>query len=273
MKPRRRFVILSYVVIITALIVFLFPIVWLLLGSLKPPADVFSTTLPTHPTLENFAAVLQQFPVGQYMRNSLGLAVTSSLIAVVTGSLAAYGLTRYKFRVRGAILLITLLMRMLPGIALGIPLFLLFSQVKLTNTFQGLALAHTAIQLPLATWIMLGFLEDLPPELADAGLVDGCNRLSVIYYVILPLAAPGLAVATIFAFLVSWNNFDLSFILAPTPKLVTMPVGMAQMNLLYGVRWDMMSSAAVMYIIPTIVLALLLQRYVVRGLTMGAVKG
>lgn len=273
MKPRRLSIILSYVVIIVALIVFLFPIVWLILGSLKPPADILSFVLPTQPTLENYQSVLQQFPVGQYLRNSLAIAIGSSLLSVFTGSLAAYGLTRYRFRVRGAILLISLLMRMLPGIALGIPLFLMFSQLRLTNTYQGLVLAHTAIQLPLVTWIMLGFLQDIPPELADAGLVDGCNRLTVIYHVILPLAAPGLAVASIFAFLMSWNNFDLSFILAPTPQLVTMPVGMSQMNMLYGVRWDLLSSAGVMYIIPTIILALLLQRYIVRGLTLGAVKG
>jgi multiple sugar transport system permease protein len=120
---------------------------------------------------------------------------------------------------------------------------------------------------------MLGFFEDIPGELVDAGLVDGCSRLSVIWHVILPVAAPGMAVAAIFAFLVSWNNFDLSFTLASTPALLTMPVGMSQMNLLYGIRWDLLSAAASMYILPTIVLALVLQRYIVRGLTMGAVKG
>jgi multiple sugar transport system permease protein len=273
MKPRRSSVLLSYVIVIAALVVFLFPIVWLILGSLKPPSEVLSVGLPVRPTLQNYASVIEQFPVGQYFQNSLLLAVASTLVALFTGSLAAYGLTRYKFRARRPILMLTLLMRMLPGVALGIPLFLLFSQVRLTNTFQGLVLAHTAIQLPMVTWVMLGFLEDIPPELADAGLVDGCNRVNVLYHVVLPLAAPGLAVAAIFSFLLSWNNFDLSLILAPTPRLVTMPVGMSNMNLLYGIRWDLLSAAAVMYIVPTIILALLLQRYIVRGLTMGAVKG
>jgi len=179
---------------------------------------------------------------------------------------------------------------MVPGVALGVPLFWLFSRADLKNTFEGIVLAHTALQLPLTIWIMVGFLEDIPSELADAGLVDGdipseladaglvdgCNRLNVIYYVILPLAAPGLAVASIFAFLTSWNNFDLSLMLNSAPELLTMPVvpvGMSQMNLLYGIRWDSLSAASVMYIVPTIILALLLQRYIVRGLTAGAIKG
>jgi multiple sugar transport system permease protein len=265
--------VLSYMMVFAAIAFFIFPIVWLALQSLKPPAEVLEVSLPTQPTLHNYEEVLRQFPVGQYLQNSFGLAVGSTAVSLITGSLAAYGLTRYRFRVRQPVLLLTLLMRMLPGVALGIPLFLLFSRVRLTNTFQGLILAHTAVQLPLVIWIMVGFLEDIPSELSDAGLVDGCNRLNVIYHVILPLAAPGMAVAAIFSFLTSWNNFDLSLMLASTPSLLTMPVGMSQMNLLYGIRWDLMSAAAVMYIIPTIILALLLQRYIVRGLTMGAIKG
>ena len=273
MKTRWYFVVLSYAIIFLALIVFLFPIVWLFLGSFKPASEVLIVSLPTNPSLKSYEEVLSNFPVGLYLRNSLGLAVVSTVGSVALGSLAAYSLMRYKYLARQPILIVTLLMRMLPGIALGVPLFLLFSQIKLTNTFLGLVLAHAAIQLPLVIWIMLSFFEDLPPELEDAAFVDGCNRANVIYYVILPIATPGLAVASIFAFLISWNNFDLSLILATTPQLLTMPVGMSQLNLLYGVRWDLLSAAAVMYIVPTIVLALLLQRYIVRGLTMGAVKG
>jgi ABC-type glycerol-3-phosphate transport system permease component len=164
-------------------------------------------------------------------------------------------------------------MRMLPAIAVSIPLYLLFSRIGLTDTYHGLIIAHVAAQLPLVIWIVQGFLEDIPGEMTDAGLVDGCNRLSVLYHIILPLAAPGLAVAAIFAFLLSWNDFGISLILITSEERLTMPLGMAQMNLAYGVKWDSLSAAAMMYIIPTIILALLLQRYIVRGLTMGAVKG
>ena len=273
MRTRRRYLVLSYGLVIGSIIIFLFPIIWLVLSSLKSPAEVLTVSLPTRPTLQNYRYVLDQFPVLRYLRNSLSLAVVSTLVSLTTGSLAAYGLSAYRFSVRRFLLLFALVVRMLPGVALGVPLFWLFSRADLKNTFQGIVLAHTAIQLPLVIWIMVGFFEDIPAELADAGLVDGCNRLNVLYYVILPLAAPGLAVAAIFSFLTSWNNFDLSLMLNSAPDLLTMPVGMSQMNLLYGIRWDSLSAAAVMYIVPTIILALLLQRYIVRGLTAGAIKG
>jgi ABC-type glycerol-3-phosphate transport system permease component len=144
----------------------------------------------------------------------------------------------------------------------------------MVNNVFGLVLAHCAvIQIPLVIWIMHGFFQDIPVELSEAGLVDGCNRLSVLYHIILPLATPGLAVAAVFAFLFSWNDFGLALILVSTPGLLTMPVALSQMNLQYGVRWDNLSAAAVMYIIPTMIMALLLQRYITRGLTAGAVKG
>jgi multiple sugar transport system permease protein len=273
MKTRRPYLILSYVIIVGTITVFLFPIVWLIISSLKPPAEVLVVSLPTRPTLQNYQNVLDQFPVTNYLKNSLRLAVVSTLVSLTTGSLAAYGLSKYRFHFRQPLLIFTLVVRMIPGVALGVPLFWLFSRADLKNTFQGIVLAHTAIQLPLTIWIMVGFFEDIPSELSDAGLVDGCNRLNVIYFVILPLAAPGAAVAGIFAFLTSWNNFDLSLMLNSAPDLLTMPVGMSQMNLLYGIRWDSLSAAAVMYIVPTIILALLLQRYIVRGLTAGAIKG
>lgn len=274
MKGKRHVLLwLSYVIVLSATGVFLFPIVWLVLSSLKPPSEILEISLPAQPTLTNYTNVLGTFPVGRYLRNSVFVALSSTFVSLLLGSLAAYGFTRYRFHGRRFLLLATLLMRMLPAIAIGIPLFILFSRIRMTNTFAGLIIAHAAVQLPLVIWIMQGFLEDIPVELAEAGMVDGCNRLNVLYHILLPLATPGLAVAAIFAFLISWNDFGLSLILISTPDLLTMPVGMSNMNLMYGVRWDNLSAAAVMYIVPTIALALLLQRYIVRGLTMGAVKG
>lgn len=273
MRTQRRYIILSYGLVFVAIIIFLFPIVWLLLSSLKPPIDVLKVTLPTSPTLQNYRDVLDQYPVGRFLGNSLKLAAVSTLVALTTGALAGFGLSHYRFRARPLILGMTLLMRTIPGVALGIPLFWLFTRVGLKNTFPGIVLAHTAIQLPLVIWIMVGFFEDIPRELTEAAQVDGCTRLSVLYRIVLPLAAPGLAVAAIFSFLASWNNFDLSLMLNSAPQALTMPVGMSQMNLLYGIRWDSLSAASVMYIVPTILLALALQRYIVRGLTAGAVKG
>ncbi|MGL4649054.1 MAG: carbohydrate ABC transporter permease, partial [Caldilineaceae bacterium] len=187
---------LSYVVVIGALMIFLFPIVWMILGSLKTPSQMFEVSLPIPPTLENYRVVFDSYPIGRFLGNSLRVAFFSTTLSVFVGSLAAYALTRHRFRGSNAMLLGALGMRMLPGIAVSIPLYLLFSRIDLTNTTFGLVLAHCAIiQIPLVIWIMYGFLQDIPYELAEAGLVDGCTRFSVIWRIILPLAAPGLAVA------------------------------------------------------------------------------
>jgi multiple sugar transport system permease protein len=275
MKQRRRLMLLiSYTIVLGALVVFLFPIVWLVIGSLKPPAEILEVGLPSQPTLQNYATVLDTFPIAQYLGNSLRVALLSTSLSLVVGSLAAYAFTRYRFRGSNLGLLFALALRMLPAIAVSIPLYLLFSRIGMVNNVFALVLAHAAvIQIPLVIWIMYGFFQDIPAELSEAGLVDGCNRLSVLYHIVLPLATPGLAVAAVFAFLFSWNDFGLALILVSTPGLLTMPVALSQMNLQYGVRWDNLSAAAVMYIIPTMIIALLLQRYITRGLTAGAVKG
>lgn len=274
-RRRRAQLALSYAVVSIGMLIFVFPIVWLVLGSLKPPADVFSISLPTHPTLVNYRSVLDTYPVARYLRNSLLVAISSTTLSLLTGSLAAYGFARSRYRFTGqqSLLIFILVLRMLPGIALGIPLYLLFSRLHLVDRAPALILAHAAIQLPLVIWIMQQFFRDVPVELEEAGMVDGSTRLGVLYRIVLPLATPGMAVAAILAFLFSWNEFSLALILTSSPNLQTMPVALAQMNQLYGVRWDLLSAAAAMYIIPTMIMALLLQRYIVRGLTMGSVKG
>lgn len=266
---------IAYGIVAFAVVVFTFPIIWLTLSSFKPPVDVLSVSLPTRPTLQNYRDVLETYPIGRYLRNSLIVAAGSTSLSLVAGSLAAYSFARnrYRFLGRGPLLLFILLLRMLPGISIGIPLYLLFSNIGLTDKLSGLILAHAAIQLPLVIWIMQGFFQEVPVELEESGMVDGNTRLSVLVQIVLPLVTPGLAVTAILSFLVSWNDFGLALILAPTPMSQTMPVALSQMTAVYGIRWDVMSAAATMYIVPTIVLALLLQRYIVQGLTAGAVKG
>jgi ABC-type glycerol-3-phosphate transport system permease component len=266
---------LSYLVVAIGLVVFLFPIVWLILGSLKPPVDVLTVSLPRKPTLVNYRAVLDSYPVARFLRNSLTVALGSTALSLTTGALAAYGFARarYRFRGRAMLFLFILMLRMLPLIAIGIPIYLLFTRIHLVDRAPGLILAHAAVQLPLVIWIVQGFVQDVPVELEEAGLIDGCSRLNVLWRIVLPLITPGLAVAAILAFLFSWNEFGLAVILVSSPDLQTMPVALAQMNLVYGIRWDVLSAAAVLYIGPTMVMALVLQRYIVRGLTMGSVKG
>ena len=160
--------------------VFVFPIAWLVLGSLKQPVDVLEVSLPTRPTLANYRTVLDTYPIARFLRNSVIVAFGSTAIALVTGSLAAYGFARRHYVFKGAALALLgiLALRMLPGVALGIPLYLLFSELGLLDRHIALILAHAAIQIPLVIWIMKGFFEEVPIEIEEASLVDGASRFA-----------------------------------------------------------------------------------------------
>jgi multiple sugar transport system permease protein len=273
--PRSRGLVtaLVYLVLTVAAVAVVAPVVWLFLTSLKTPLNLFALNLPLPPSLDSYRSVLADQPVLTYLRNSVIVAVCATTASVTLAVLAAFGFTRYPFPGSGPVFISVLVCRMVPGIALIIPLYLIFGRLGLLDTLQGLIIAHTAYSLPFAIWLLEGFIRDIPHDLDDAGLIDGCNPLSVLLRIILPVAAPGLAVAAIFSFLLSWNDFIVALILTSTPASQTMPVGLSHMTLEYGVRWDQLSAAGMMYIVPTLIMAIALQRYIVRGLTLGAVKG
>jgi multiple sugar transport system permease protein len=274
MRGQKSFsVVISYIIIISAVVFFIFPIVWLGLTSLKPPLELFSFRLPSHLTLENFAAVLRIYDMVQLSVNSFLIAFFVTTLGVLIGAVAAYGFARFKFPLRLPVLIAILVMRMIPGIALTIPLYLMMNTWGLLDTRFAIILAQLGFVLPLSVWIMEGFFRGLPRELDEAALIDGCSRLGALFRVIFPISGPGLAVTAIFTFLFSWNDFGTPLVLSLTPKAQTLPVALSQMNLLYGIRWDHMAAASMMYIIPTVVIAALLGRYIVQGLTLGAVKG
>jgi len=264
---------LAYALLTLAAAVIAAPVVWLFLTSLKSPLELFSLSLPLHPSLDNYRSVLSSQPVAQYLRNSSIVAVCATIASVTIAVLTAYGFARYPYRGSRVLFMLVLVSRMAPAIALVIPLYLVFGKIGLLDTLLGLVIAHTAFALPFAIWLLEGFIRDVPRELDEAGLIDGCTRLSVLRHIMLPVVAPGIAVTGIFSFLLSWNDFLFSLIMTSTPAAETMPVGLSQMTLQYGVRWDQLSAAGMMYIVPTLVIAVVLQRYIVRGLTMGAVKG
>ena len=272
MRSEKYLVVISWITLGTALVIWLFPIIWFVLASLKTPKDMYdiaSFNLSPY----NFLRVFQNYPIGLYMRNSLILAFGSGVIAVTVGTLTAYGISHTKFRFKNPTTIFIFLVRLVPSMAVMVPLFLIFSSLGLTNTFHGLILAHAVSALPLVVIIMLGYFSDFPKELVDAAYIDGCNRFNVIYLIVIPIVKPGLTVVSIFAFIVSWNNFDISLLLGYLPQYKTMPLGLAMMNTQYGILWNLIAAAGALYILPTIILAIALQRYVVRGLTAGAIKG
>jgi multiple sugar transport system permease protein len=255
-----------------------FPVYWLVVTSLKPafleqtnPPVFFPA--PAQLTLSNYSNVLGDSSVRLFMENSAIVAISTMFVTVVIGSLAAYALAKtfLSFRLRRSVLLSVLLMRIFPPIVVALPYFTLLQGVGLTDTRVGLILTHVAVTLPFVIWLMLGFFQDLPPELDEAGMLDGCSLLQRFIRINLPLVLPGLAVTAVFAFILSWNEFLFADILTSF-NAKTLPVQIASYIGERSLEWGSMSALATLMLIVPAILAIAGQRYMVRGLTFGAVK-
>jgi multiple sugar transport system permease protein len=252
----------------------LFPIYWIATASFKtelglyarPPQWLFP------PMLDNYRNVLFNLPFLQYIGNSLVVALGTTVGSVGLGALAAYGFARYTFRGSGTLRFLVLIMRMVPRMVLVVPYFLMMQWLGLLDTYTGLVLAYVSFALPFSIWVLVGFFQDVPVEIEEAAMIDGCGRLGVLVRVAVPVAAPGLVVATIFAFLVSWNEFLFALILSGV-HAKTLPVVIAGFTTDAGPIYGEISAAAVMVMVPNIVMTVLLQGYIVKGLVRGAVKG
>ncbi len=264
----------SRIVLVIAVAFSLFPIVWLILTSLKLPRDIFTThpRLIFPPTLANYRYDFHQNQMGLFLINSLTIGLAATAASLLLGSVAAYGFQRLP--VRGGRLLFfgVLAMRMVPTIALIVPIFLMLKSVGLLDTRLGIVLVYTAMDLPLVMWMMRGFIAELPWDLEDSARIDGCSRLGAFFRIILPISRAGLASVAVFTFIANWNEFLLALVLTSTARPRTMPVALAAFNTEFGVRWDYLSAAGVVLILPTIIFTFLLQKYIVSGLTFGAVK-
>ena len=250
------------------------PIAWMLLTSVKPdnivaampPVWIFTPTLTSY--LELFGA--DEFK--SYTMNTLIVATITSLLATVFGFLSAYSFTRFRYKGSAFLPLFYLVVRMVPRISLVLPFYVILSKAGMLNTKTALILSYTTFALPFGIWMMIGFLKELPIDLEEAAAVDGANRWQILAKVVIPLAAPGIATTAIFAFLLGWNEFLFSLILSG-PESRTLPVMVSGFETDRGIRWGQLSSAAVSIMLPVIAVALFLQRHIVKGLTMGAVKG
>lgn len=283
LSPRTRSIeTLRYVVVGLLVIIFLFPIVWMIATSFKPPGDVLARppVILFQPTLENYRFAFGEANFGRFIVNTLIVASGSTAIVMVVGSMAAYSFARYDPG-SGNLLFFVLTTRMMPAIAVVIPFFVIFRNLGRTRIGNALFLgldqpgalivAHTVFTLPFAIWLMYSFFQDVPRELEQAALVDGATRFETFWRIALPLAAPGLAVTAIFSFFFSWNEFLFANVLTrDAAKTITVAVSGFQTQ--QGILWGPMAAAATVAIVPTLIFVLVLQRYIVRGLTMGAVK-
>lgn len=262
---------LFYLTLVLVTVPMLFVFVWMVLTSLKgreivnayPPVFVFP------PTLENYAEVFRRTPFGRFLVNSLIVGMGATGLGLVLGLPAAYSVA--KFRQHGLALMV-LVFRMAPGIAYLIPWFILFSQLGMVDTHLALILTHVILTLPMTLWIMVPFFEDLPREMEEAALIDGCSWYGVFWRVALPLVRPGAVAAAILSFIFSWNNFVFALIIGGD-QTRTLPVAVFHFMTFEEVNWGGVAAAATLICLPVVVLTLLIQRHIVSGLTLGSVKG
>jgi multiple sugar transport system permease protein len=262
-----------YGVSILVLIVALFPIYWMFMVSLKLPEEIFKSPpvwFPSKPQLGNYGALFSDGDVWS-LWNSLVIAGVSTLIAMVLGTLCAYAIVRFK--TGGDNLAIWILsQRMLPPIAVVFPIFLAYAMFGLSDSFPGLILLYTAFALPYVIWMMRGYLQDVPIELEEAALIDGYSHIAVLWKVTVPMARNGLIATAIFAFVFSWNEFLFALVLTRT-EVITFTVQISQYFGSQSTFWAKIAAMSVLGTLPVFIAVALLQRYLVRGISLGAVKG
>jgi multiple sugar transport system permease protein len=275
MSAAGRAAFLGWAMLGLALVVVVGPFLWIAVASFKQPIAILSGTWSFTPTLDNYADVLlskrSDFLAG--MRNSLIVATVSTAIVLVVGTLAAYSLHRFAWArwVTLGFLGWTLAFHMIPVLTLVGPWYLAFKQLGLYDTRLALILTHVSVNLPMAVWLMMSFFKDIPPEIEQAALVDGCHPLSAFWYVMLPLVVPGLIAAGVLAFVFSWNEFSIALNLVSQTN-ATVPVVVAKFAQDYEIQHGQMAAASILATIPALALMVFGQRFIVQGLTMGSVK-
>ena len=264
--------IIAVVVVVWAF--YLFPLLWLVMMSLKTQVDMFAVPplFIFSPTLENYQATFGDPRFLEAARNSLIVTAVSTAASLVLGALAGYSLARHPTRFSEQLALGLIVGRMIPPIVFVVPLFLLRNRLALRNTYLGLILVYTAFNLPFVVWMLRSFFEEVPPDLEQAAMIDGASRLRAFWTVTLPLAAAGFAATAVFVAIAAWSEFLFALILTG-PDTGTLPVHLAAFVSDRAINWGGVAATGVLVIVPLVTLGLLVQRNLIKGLTMGAMKG
>jgi multiple sugar transport system permease protein len=266
--------VLVYIAVVVAMILSIAPIVYLLITSFKPPQLTFN--LPPvwifTPTLQNYIEVVTNGDFFRYFMNSLVVALVTTFIALILGAFAAYGFARFRFRGSFWLRMSVLIPQMLPPITIIVPLYVLFNGLKLTDTRTALIISYLTFTIPLAIWMMIGFFEDVPEDLEESAMIDGCTRFQALFRVSVPIVTPGLAATAILGFLYCWNEFLYAVILTGRDAR-TLPVTITSFMTNKAILWGRIAASGSLVLIPVLIFALFAQRYLIRGLSKGAVKG
>lgn len=259
------------------LLMVVLPIYWMLVTSFKTNGEIVDTQrvtyFPQTVTTENYTSLFNMLDYGSYLKNSVIVTLATALFVVVLSVFGGYGLARFKFKGKGPMLLYFLITQMIPSILVIIPLYIVYSKVGLINTRLSLFIFYAITNLPFCVITMRSFFERIPYSLEEAAWVDGCSRMQTLRKIVLPVMFPGIVAVFVFAFIGAWNELIAGTIFINTPDMWTIPVGLKSLIGKYNVQWGALMAGGILALLPTGIMFVFVQKYVVQGLTSGAVKG
>lgn len=261
---------------LVTIVAFAFPVYWMASTAFKQPGDIQTYVpkfVPWPPTLDNFVTAVTRPHFLDFLRNSVVISLTTVLLSLVVGLLAAMAVARSRFRGRRGFLLLVIVAQMAPFEALLIPMYLVLRQANLLNQIPALILTYFIFTLPFTIWALRGFIAGIPVDLEEAAMVDGASRPQAFWHVVLPLLAPGLVATSIFGFITAWNEFLYAYVLMRDTENFTLPVWLATFRTAFGTDWGGTMAASTLFTLPVLVFFLLIQNRMVGGVTAGAVKG
>ncbi len=275
-RTRRLYDLLAWLVVIVVVTFAVLPIIWTVLTSFKTESEIVTRDfafLPKSLTLENYVTLWQRSGYPRLLMNSAIVTGITVLMSLTIGTIAAYSISRYRFRGRSGLMIFYLVIRMFPFTLLLIPLFIMLRNLGLFDTHFGLALTYTTFLLPLCVWMLKGFFDGIPPDLEEASRVDGSTRLGALVKIVLPLARQGIAATTVFIAIGSWNEYIWALLLTTASGARTWPVGLQLMVGEFQMPWGVLSASGIISIIPIMIGFAIVQRALVSGLMTGGVKG
>ena len=266
----------GYLILLLGCICVLLPLSWMVITSLKSMADITLSRglklFPSGPTLGNFVNIWKEYPIATYIKNSAIAVGGSTIFGVICAALCGYGLSRYEFKGKAFLLNFLLVTQMFPAVMKIIPYYKILVNLHLNNTRSGLLIVYASFSIPFCTWMMYGYFKSIPTGLDEAARVDGSSAFNTLYKIILPIAIPGLVATVIYAFLQNWNEYMFASVLMSADEKKTITYAISTMADAYKIQWNYLMCAAMISSVPTLAVFVVMQKYLIAGMTAGAVK-
>lgn len=267
---------ITYVSLSLICILLMIPFLWMISTSLKQANEIFSSIprwIPKKIFFGNYLSIWTQTSFGRYLVNSLIIAFSTTLLAIIVASLAGYGISRFRFKGRSLFSTGLIIVQMFPAMLLVIPMFVIMNKLELLNTYLSLIIAYGTFAFPFCTWMVKGYFDTISESLEESARLEGCNRVQILMKIVMPLAAPGIVTVAMFAFILAWQEYLFALTFARTEEMRTLTVGIALMQGQHGsINWGQIMAASVIACIPGLVFFFYMEKYIVKGFTMGALK-